>query len=111
MSVLDKLPKKLYYGIGEVSKAFDVNASLIRFWEKEFSSIKPKKHANGQRYFTTDDIKAIEIVFHLVKERGYTIEGAKAHLKTYKNEKPEHFDLIRKLTNIKEELTKLKNSL
>lgn len=111
MSVLDKLPKKLYYGIREVSEAFGVNASLLRFWEKEFSSIKPKKHGNGQRYYTKDDVQAIEIVYHLVKERGYTIDGAKTHLKTYKNQKPEHFDLIRKLSNIKEELIKLKNSM
>ncbi len=111
MSVLEKLPKKLYYSISEVADAFQVNASLLRFWEKEFSSIKPKKHGNGQRFYTNEDILAIEVVYHLVKERGYTIEGAKAHLKTYKNEKPEHFDLIRKLTNIKEELMKLKNSM
>lgn len=111
MSVLDKLPKKLYYSISEVADVFNVNASLLRFWEKEFSSIKPKKHRNGQRYYTHDDIEAIEVVFHLVKERGYTIEGAKTHLKTYKNSTPEHFNLIRKLTSIKEELIKLKENL
>ena len=75
------LPDKLYYGIGEVARAFNVNTSLIRFWEKEFDVIQPKKNAKGNRKFTPQDIKNLEFIYHLVKERGFTLEGAKTHLK------------------------------
>ena len=63
------LPEKLYYGIGEVAKAFNVNTSLIRFWEKEFDVLKPKKNAKGNRKFTPQDIKNLQLIYHLVKER------------------------------------------
>jgi len=106
-----QLPEKLYYTIGEVAKAFDVNASLLRFWEKEFSVIKPKKNAKGNRYFTKEDIKNIELIYHLVKEKGYTLEGAKVHLKTQKNQILENFEIIRKLNKIKAELEVLKQNL
>ena len=75
------LPEKRYYNIGEVAKAFEVNTSLIRFWEKEFDVLKPKKNAKGNRKFTPEDIKNLQLIFHLVKERGFTLEGAKIHLK------------------------------
>ncbi len=70
------LPEKRYYGIGEVARAFDVNTSLIRFWEKEFDMIQPKKNAKGNRKFTPQDIKSLQLIYHLVKERGFTLEGA-----------------------------------
>ena len=76
------LPKeKLYFSIGEVAEAFDVNASLIRFWDKEFDILKPKKNAKGNRKFSQDDIKNLQLIFHLVKERGFTLDVAKTHLK------------------------------
>ena len=68
---------KLYYTIGEVAEMFDVNTSLIRFWEKEFSIIQPKKNRKGNRMFTPKDIENLQVIYHLLKERGYTIEGAK----------------------------------
>ena len=105
------LPEKLYYSIGEVAKAFNVNTSLIRFWESEFSVIKPKKNAKGNRYFTKDDIKNIELIYHLVKERGYTLEGAKTHLKTNNKDTLENFDIIRKLNKVKSALLELKANL
>ena len=71
------LPEKRYYKIGEVAKAFGVNTSLIRFWEKEFDVIKPKKNAKGDRMFTQDDVKNFQMIYHLVKEKGFTLEGAK----------------------------------
>lgn len=71
------LPKKLYYSIGEVAKGFGVKTSLIRFWDSEFSILKPKKNAKGNRRFTPDDIKNLKLIYHLVKEQGYTLEGAK----------------------------------
>ena len=106
-----ELPEKLYYSIREVADAFGVNASLIRFWEKEFDVIKPKKNAKGNRKFTPEDIKNLELIYHLVKERGFTLEGAKTHLKENKQETINKFDLIRKLENIKAQLQQLKDQL
>ncbi|WP_459211428.1 MerR family transcriptional regulator [Aquimarina rhabdastrellae] len=105
------LPKKMYYGIGEVADAFDVNSSLIRFWEKEFDILKPKKNAKGNRKFTKDDIKNLELIYHLVKERGFTLEGAKVHLKEQRQQALDSFDIIRKLNNIKAQLIKIKEQL
>ncbi len=105
------LPKKMYYGIGEVAEAFDVNSSLIRFWEKEFDILKPKKNAKGNRKFTKDDIKNLELIYHLVKERGFTLEGAKVHLKEQQREAMDSFDIIRKLKGIKAQLIKIKEQL
>ena len=105
------LPEKRYYGIGEVAKAFNVNTSLVRFWEKEFDVLKPKKNAKGNRKFTPEDIKMLELIFHLVKERGFTLEGAKIHLKENKQKTLNRFELIRKLETVKSELLKIKEQL
>lgn len=105
------LPEKRYYGIGEVAKAFDVNTSLIRFWEKEFDVIKPKKNAKGNRKFTPEDIKNLQFIYHLVKERGFTLEGAKTHLKEEKQKSLDTFEIINKLEGIKAQLIKLKEQL
>jgi DNA-binding transcriptional MerR regulator len=78
------LPEKRYYSIGELAKAFQVNTSLLRFWEGEFDILKPKKNAKGNRMFTPEDLKNLQIIYHLVKERGFTLEGAKLHLKENK---------------------------
>jgi DNA-binding transcriptional MerR regulator len=106
-----ELPEKRYYSIGEVAKAFDVNTSLIRFWEKEFDIIKPKKNAKGDRKFTPEDIKNLQLIFHLVKERGFTLDGAKIHLKENQKKTLDKFEIIRKLETIKSQLTNLKNQL
>ena len=105
------LPEKRYYGIGEVAKAFGVNTSLIRFWEKEFDALKPKKNAKGNRKFTPEDIKNLKFIYHLVKERGFTLEGAKTHLKEEKQKTLSNFQIISKLEGIKEQLTKIKEHL
>jgi len=105
------LPEKLYYSIGEVAKAFDVNTSLIRFWEKEFEVLQPKKNAKGNRKFTPADIKNLELIYHLVKERGFTLEGAKTHLSTNKKDTLSNFELIQKLEGIKAQLLEIKNQL
>lgn len=106
-----ELPEKRYYTIGEVSKAFNVNTSLIRFWEKEFDVIKPKKNAKGNRKFTPEDIKNLKFIYYLVKERGFTLEGAKTHLKEKKHKSLSDFEIISKLEGVKSQLTKLKNQL
>lgn len=105
------LPEKRYYAIGEVSKAFGVNTSLIRFWEKEFDVIKPKKNAKGNRKFTPEDIKNLQFIYHLVKERGFTLEGAKTHIKEEKHKSLTNFEIISKLEGVKAQLIKLKNEL
>jgi len=110
LSMKLNLPDKLYYSIGEVAKAFDVNTSLIRYWEQEFPIIKPKKNKKGNRYFTPSDIENLKIIYHLVKEKGYTLDGARVALTT--NTKiSETITIIDRLEFIKAELLKLKNSL
>ena len=106
-----ELPEKRYYAIGEVAKAFKVNTSLIRFWEKEFDVLKPKKNAKGNRKFTPEDIKNLKFIYHLVKERGFTLEGAKTHLKEEKQKSLSNFEIISKLEGVKAQLVKLKNQL
>lgn len=104
------LPDKLYYSIGEVANAFNVNTSLIRYWEQEFPILKPRKNKKGNRYFTPEDIKNLKIIYHLVKEKGYTLDGARIALVT--NEKiKEQVSMIDRLEFVKSELNKLKNSL
>ncbi len=99
--------EKLYYSIGEVAKMFDVNTSLIRFWEKEFDIIKPKKNKKGNRLFTKTDIDNFHIIFHLVKEQGMTLKGAKKKMKENKEDTEHNFKIIRSLENIKGMLTDL----
>lgn len=104
-------PDKRYYSIGEVARAFEVNASLIRFWDKEFDVLKPKKNAKGNRMFTPEDIKNLELIYHLVKERGFTLDGAKAHLKSAQKPPMDNFDIIKKLKGIRAQLEQIKNEL
>lgn len=106
-----ELPEKRYYSIGEVAKAFGVNTSLIRFWEKEFEVLQPKKNAKGNRKFSPEDIKNLKFIYHLVKERGFTLEGAKIHLKEEKHKSLTNFEIISKLEGVKNQLIKLKNQL
>ena len=105
------LPEKRYYKIGEVAKAFSVNTSLIRFWEKEFEIIKPKKNAKGNRLFTSNDISNFQLIYNLVKERGFTLEGAKQKLKKNPEGIVNNYDIITRLEGVKAELQKIKNSL
>lgn len=104
-------PDKRYYSIGEVSKAFKVNTSLIRFWDKEFDILKPKKNAKGNRMFTPEDVKNIQLIYHLVKERGFTLDGAKTHLKESQKKTLDKFEIISKLETVKSQLLNIKNQL
>jgi len=105
------LPEKRYYKIGEVAKAFNVNTSHIRFWEKEFDILKPKKNKKGNRMFTQTDVKNLQIIYHLVKEKGYTLEGAKTKMKDKSKKVLNNFEMIKRLENIKAELIKIKSNL
>lgn len=111
MPYIEKKIEKLYYSIGEVAEMFDVNTSLIRFWEKEFDVIKPKKNKKGNRFFTKDDIDNFHLIFHLVKEKGMTLTGAKKKLKENKEDTQSNFEIIKSLTEIKKLLLDIKENL
>jgi DNA-binding transcriptional MerR regulator len=110
---------KLYYTIGEVSEMFQVNTSLVRFWEKEFDILKPKKNKKGNRLFTPEDLDNFKIIHNLVKEQGLTLEGAKKYLKENKKtvkhelkaEKSQFSEIENKLRNIRSVLIKIKEEL
>ena len=106
---------KLFYTIGEVASMFNVNTSLIRFWEKEFDIIKPQKNKKGNRLFTKKDIDNFHIIFHLVKEKGYTLEGAKGKLKSgaqpFQDATKDNLEVIKSLENVKSFLLTLKEEL
>ena len=104
---------KLYYTMGEVSKMFDVNPSLIRFWEKEFDIIQPKKNKKGNRLFTSEDLEHFRTIYDLVKHKGFTLQGAKARLK--KNSETEQEsqkdELLKRFEKIKANLLALREEL
>lgn len=110
---------KLYYSIGEVAEMFDVNTSLIRFWEKEFDILKPQKNSKGNRLYTPATIANIKSIYNLVKVQGLTLEGAKKYLKgnkkevklELKTEKDKLLQIETTLKKIKSELIELKNNL
>lgn len=108
MPYKEKETVKLYYSIGEVARMFDVNPSLIRFWEKEFDIIKPKKNKKGNRLFTQQDLDNIKMIYHLVKERGFTLQGAKNKIKQNKNEVLDTVEIQSALTKIRSFLVELK---
>lgn len=105
------LKEKLYYNIGEVSKAFNVNTSLLRFWEKEFKELNPKKKSNGIRKYTNTDIEILKKIYHLLKEKKLTIEGAKVNMSNQKDNLDKYIAIKSKLENIKDELEKIKSKL
>jgi DNA-binding transcriptional MerR regulator len=111
MPYKEKKVEKLYYSIGEVAEMFGVNASLIRFWEKEFDIIKPKKNKKGNRFFTRQDIDNIQLIYHLVKEKGLTLNGAKKKIKENKDDTNNNHEVIKTLTEIKTLLLEIKDSL
>ena len=105
------LKEKLYYNIGEDSKAFNVNSSLLRFWEKEFQELNPKKKSNGIRKYTNTDIEILKKIYHLLKEKKLTIEGAKINMSNQKDNLEKYIAIKSKLENIKDELEKIKSKL
>ena len=88
-----------------------MNVSLIRFWEKEFEILKPKKNKKGNRMFTVKDYDNLKIIYHLVKERGFTLEGAKKKLKENKEDTTDNFEIISRLKEIRSFLVELKKGL
>jgi len=102
---------KMYYTMGEVAILFDVNQSLIRFYEKEFDILQPKKNKKGNRYFTPEDIENLKIIFDLIREKGYTLNGAKEYLKSNMNSTKENYRVISTLENIKSFLIEVRDQL
>lgn len=103
--------EKLYYSIGEVAQMFDVNTSLIRYWETEFSILKPKKNAKGDRMFRQKDMENLKLIFHLVKERGYTLEGAKKTMREGGGNLEKNYEVIESLSRIRNFLAELRDEL
>jgi DNA-binding transcriptional MerR regulator len=103
--------KKLFYQIGEIATKLNVNVSLIRFWEKEFDVLKPKKNKKGNRLFTQKDYDNLKIIYHLVKERGFTLNGAKRKLKENKEDKTDSLSIVSHLKEIRKFLVELKEQL
>lgn len=106
----DVLFQKVYYPIGKVAEMFKVNQSLLRLWENEFDVLKPKKNGKGDRLFRPEDIKNIQLIYHLTREKKYTLEGAKDYFKNHKKAE-EKFELINSLKKLKGFLNELKASL
>ncbi len=107
----DKEQEKLYYSIGEVAEIFKVNTSLIRFWENEFEVLQPKKNKKGNRLFTVEDLSNLKLIYHLVKERGYTLDGAKKKLKDNKGDLEQQVEIRESLLKIRSYLEELKDQL
>ena len=111
MPYKEKEIEKKYYTIGEVADELGVATSLIRFWESEFDIIRPKKNRKGNRQFTKNDIKHVKLIYHLVKEKGYTLQGARDFIKNGYDEASGKVELIQSLKNVREFLIKLRDDL
>jgi len=111
MPYKEKKIEKVYYTIGEVAEMFGVNTSLIRYWEKEFDIIKPKKNKKGNRLFTKQDIDNFHLIYHLVKEKGMTLKGTQKKLKENREDTVNNFEVIKTLKAIREMLLEIKDNL
>ena len=102
---------KIYYSISEVARMFDVNESLLRFWEKEFPQLNPKKAGRGVRQYRQEDIEVVKLIHHLVKERGMTLTGARQRLKDNRGGTLRNFEIVDRLRAIREELVAMRDAL
>ena len=110
MSLKKNKDLKLYFSISEVAQMFDVNESTLRFWEKEFDIINPRKTSKGTRFYKQEDIDAVRLIYHLVKERGMTLAGARQKLKDNKETTIRQEEIVNRLKQIKEELLAMKDA-
>ena len=111
MPYKEKEIEKLFYPIGEVAQMFDVSVSSIRYWEKAFDILKPKKNKKGNRMFTKKDVENLRIIYHLTKERGFTLEGAKRKLRENKTDTIDNIEIISHLKNIRKFLVDFREEL
>lgn len=107
----DKEIEKMYYTIGEAAAILDVNTSLVRFWEKEFDILKPKRNKKGNRLFTVKDMENLKLIYHLVKERGFTLEGAQKKLRQNKGDTAQNAEVVERLKMIRQALMDIKHEL
>ena len=103
--------EKLFYTIGEMAERFNVNVSLIRFWENEFKILKPKRNKKGNRLFTQKDVDNLHLIYYLVKDCGMTLEGAKKKIENKWDETQRKFEIVKRLKNIHNELQLLNDGL
>jgi DNA-binding transcriptional MerR regulator len=111
MAYKEKEIEKLYYSIGEVAEQFNVAPSLIRFWESEFELIQPKKNRKGNRQFTKEDIDNVRTIYHLVKEKGFTLQGAKEMLKNDTQDVHDKMNLLDSLKKVRQFLLEVRDKL
>ena len=111
MPYKEKQIEKLFYPIGEVAQMFEVSVSAIRYWEKEFDILKPKKNKKGNRMFTKKDVDNLKIIYHLTKERGFTLEGAKKKLRENKADTIDNVEIINHLKSIRQFLVEFRKEL
>ena len=111
MPYKEKQIEKLFYPIGEVAQMFEVSVSAIRYWEKEFDILKPKKNKKGNRMFTKKDVDNLKIIYHLTKERGFTLEGAKKKLRENKADTIDNVEVINHLKSIRQFLVEFREEL
>jgi DNA-binding transcriptional MerR regulator len=102
--------EKIYFSIGEVAEMFQVNTSLLRFWEKEFPQLHPRKNTRGNRMYSKKDIELFSQIHELVREKGFTLDGAKNALKKKENSSDKEV-IIQRLQNIRKELIQIQDSL
>ncbi len=100
--------KKRYYSIGEVAELYDVSSSLIRYWENEFPSLKPHKNSKGDRRFTPSNLEELNLIYHLVKERGFTLDGARAELELVDEKKRRKSEILKSMRKVRRNLQSLK---
>ena len=103
--------EKLYYSISEVSDMFGVNQSNLRFWEKEFDIIQPRKNSKGTRFYTKEDIENIKLIYQLVRRQGMTLEGARKKLKDDRDQVKKNTEIVERLLKIKQEIADIKREL
>jgi len=111
MAVTDTEISKKYYAMGEVTEMLSVTASLIRYYEKEFDILDPKKNKKGNRYFTKEDIDNLKVILHLIRDKGYTIQGAKDHLKNNSGSTKDQQSVLNSLENLKKFLLEVRDQL
>ena len=111
MPYKEKAIEKKYFAIGEVAEMFDVAPSLIRFWEGEFDIISPKKNRKGNRQFTKQDIENVRLIYYLVKEKGFTLQGVKEMLKNDSGKIQSDLDMIDSLKQVRTFLEELRRQL
>lgn len=103
--------EKVFYSIGEVAEMFSLPASTLRYWEQEFSVLKPKRNKKGTRYFTKKDIENLHLIYHLVKERGMTLNGAKLKIRENKDDLNQNVKVVKKLQDIRDLLIRIRDEI